>query len=138
MTSTLLTYFLLFRPASVTAMNLFLFVPILLQSHNVCFSFMQTLPFAVMLSGEIALNDCCDYEKDRINKPQRPLVRGCVDIGHAMVASVIMIALSVLLGIVVYHDSILRMGCFLIVTVVLALYNIKHPIMAMLKTVIGC
>lgn len=136
MMSTLRTYFLLFRPASVIAMNLFLFVPILFQSHNVHFSLMQTLPFVVMLSGEIAFNDCCDYEKDRINKPQRPLVRGCVDIGHATIASAVMIALSVFLGIMVYHDSLLRMGCFLIVTVVLTLYNIKHPIMAMLKTVI--
>lgn len=136
MNSNLRTYVLLFRPVSVIAMNLFLFVPILIQSHDVGFSFMQTLPFIVMLSGEIALNDCCDYEKDRISKPHRPLVKGCVDVRHAMIAAIGMIVLSMLLGVMVYRDTLLRMGCFLIVTTVLAAYNLKHPLVAMLKTVI--
>lgn len=136
MNSAILTYILLFRPASVIAMNLFLFVPILLESRNVGFSFVQTLPFILMLSGEIALNDCCDYEKDCISKPQRPLVRGYVNVKHAVIVAVGMIVLSVLLGIAVYQDLPLRIACFLIVTVVLAAYNLKHPIIPILKTVI--
>lgn len=132
----LITYLKLFRPASVLAMNLFLFIPILIISHDIKYSLLQTLPFILMLAGEIAFNDCCDVEKDKVNKPQRPLVSGNISIFYAKITSICIIITSALLGFLVYHTSWQRIVCFLVVACILSVYNMKHPVIALLKTIV--
>ena len=131
----ILTYFKLFRPASVLMMNLFIFLPILILTNNVAFSILQTLPFIFMLAGEVALNDCCDIEKDMINKPQRPLVAGHISVDNAMRLSLFVIAIGLLLGILAYRTSTERIISFLTVTIILSCYNMKIPFVPLLKTV---
>lgn len=130
------TYLRLFRPQSVLAMNLFLFFPILIISHDAIFSLLQTLPFIFMIAGEIAFNDCCDIEKDRVNKPQRPLVNGNISVLNAKRLSICVILFSLLLGIFIYRESLQRELYFLVVTFMLSFYNINHPIVPLLKTII--
>lgn len=131
-----ISYFKLFRPASVLAMNVFIFLPIFYATNNVKFAFVHTLPFIVMLSGEVALNDCVDIEKDRINKPQRPLVKGNINVSSALRLTIAIIILGIVLGCIIYRDSHERLICFAVVSIVLACYNIKSRIIPLIKTII--
>lgn len=52
----------------------------------------------LLLSAGNALNDYCDYEIDRINKPGRPIPSARISRQGAMVFSIILIGLGILLG----------------------------------------
>ncbi len=132
----LLNYFKLFRPASVLAMNVFIFFPILYSTNNISFALVHTLPFIVMISAEIALNDCADIEKDRINKPQRPLVKGNINVNNALNITIAILTLGIVLGCIVYKTSPKRLLCFIAVSIALSCYNIKSKIIPLIKTII--
>lgn len=117
-------------------MNAFIFLPILILTKNTFFAIMQTLPFIFMISGEIALNDCCDIEKDKISKPQRPLVKGNINIHYAFITSICFIFLSTFLGCIIYAEDLSRIVCFLFVVVILSAYNLKLSIIPVVKTII--
>lgn len=122
------------RLQSVLAMNLFIFLPIFIITKEFLFSLVQTLPYILMISGEIALNDCCDVEKDRINKPHRPLVRYNPNIKYVLSVAVVLILISGMLAIGVYYNSPFRILLFFIVVALLTLYNSKKAIIPFIKT----
>lgn len=134
--SILTTYIKLFRPASVITMNMFIFVPILLYTKSIVYSVLQTIPFIIMIAGEIALNDCCDIEKDRISKPQRPLVNSNINIRYATIISICVIVISLLLSFIFYVRKASRILCFCIVTLILSFYNVKSSVIPLIKTII--
>ncbi len=133
-TSNLISAIKLFRLPSVFAMNLFIFLPLTIATRDIFFSAIQTLPYALMIAGEIALNDCCDIKKDKINKPQRPLVSGTLKLHHAKVITGIVVSCSIVLGVYVYHSNITRMLIFFIVTTILSFYNLKLALIPLIKT----
>lgn len=133
-THKLFVFIKLLRFPSVLMMSAFILLPILSATHDIAFSSLHTLPFILMLSGEIALNDCFDVEKDKINKPQRPLVGSSINIYHATVASVCVIMLGLLSGGLVYGFLAHRFLYLLAVTAILSFYNYKHPLIPLLKT----
>ena len=55
----------------------------------------------LLLSAGNALNDYCDYEIDRINKPRRPIPSERVSRKGALVFSIILIGLGILIGFLV-------------------------------------
>lgn len=52
----------------------------------------------LLLSAGNAINDYCDYNIDRINRPQRPLPSGRIQRRHALIFAIILIVLGIWLG----------------------------------------
>ena len=52
----------------------------------------------LLLSAGNAINDYCDYNIDRINRPQRPLPSGRIQRRHALIFAIILIVLGIYLG----------------------------------------
>jgi len=124
----------LFRLPSVFAINLFIFFPLAIATGKPAFSIFQTLPFALMIAGEIALNDCCDIKKDKISKPQRPLVSGILKLSYAKIMTGIVILCATILGIYIYQSNMSGMLIFFMVTIILSLYNVKLSFIPLIKT----
>ena len=55
----------------------------------------------LLLSAGNAFNDYCDYEIDRINKPQRPIPSGRVQRGGALIFAIVLLSIGVALGFLV-------------------------------------
>ncbi len=126
----------LFRIQATLAMNSFIFFPLLVKTQDFWFSFINTLPFILMISGEIALNDCCDIEKDRINKPQRPLVSEEANIPKVLIIVGIVLLISIILAIIFYNSCIIRLIVFLLVLLILSLYNLPLKGISIFKSII--
>jgi geranylgeranylglycerol-phosphate geranylgeranyltransferase len=60
--------------------------------------FVVAISALLLLSAGNALNDYCDHEIDRINKPQRPIPSGRISRRSALVFSVILVGLGTWLG----------------------------------------
>ncbi len=52
----------------------------------------------LLLSAGNAINDYCDYNIDRINRPQRPLPSGRIQRQHALIFAIVLIAIGIYLG----------------------------------------
>lgn len=123
----------LFRFQASILMNLFIFLPLYLFTHDWRKALLCTLPFILMISGEIALNDCCDIKKDAVNKPHRPLVSGLVGLKCAWICVSAVLLTSVAMAYVVYKDNMLRFSIFVSVLLILSLYNLKLGWIAVCK-----
>lgn len=134
--SKLITLFKLFRFTGSIPMGLFIFIPLCLFTKNVGYSLVQTIPFVLMISGEIALNDCCDIEKDRISKPHRPLISGSIGIREAYAFTICMLAFAAGIGLWVYRESLARECVFVTVMAILAVYNLRFPFIPAIKAFI--
>lgn len=55
----------------------------------------------LLLSAGNAINDYCDYNIDRINRPRRPLPSGRIQRQHALIFAVLLIAIGIWLGILI-------------------------------------
>ena len=55
----------------------------------------------LLLSAGNAFNDYCDYEIDRINKPQRPIPSGRVQRRGALIFAIVLLSIGVVLGFLV-------------------------------------
>lgn len=131
-----ITLIKMFRIQASVAMNLFIFLPIFLYTHDLVISLLNTLPFIIMISGEIALNDCCDIKKDKINKPDRPLVAGNINVLSAYKCVGIVLSISITLAIIIYSSSVNRLVIFLLALIILSLYNLPLRWIALVKTFI--
>ena len=60
----------------------------------------------LLLSAGNAINDYCDYDIDRINRPRRPLPSGRIQRLHALIFSVILIAIGIWLGTLINRTAI--------------------------------
>ncbi len=60
----------------------------------------------LLLSAGNAINDYCDYNIDRINRPRRPLPSGRIQRLHALIFSVILIAIGIWLGTLINRTAI--------------------------------
>ncbi len=126
----------LLRPQSVFLMCLFLALPIGMRYQSAMYSTVQVLPIFLLLCGEIALNDVCDIEKDRFNKPQRPLVSGELNLNSALVLAVSVITCSVVVGILTFYQSAWRLIIFGGLLIILSFYNYPWKFMPLIKTFI--
>lgn len=63
---------------SCVLLTLLLMIPSLQYGNSVLISFMVAAPFVLAAMGSFALNDYFDYEKDKINKPDRILPLGMI------------------------------------------------------------
>lgn len=124
----------LFRIQASLAMNLFIFIPLCILTGNYWVSFINTLPFMLMISGEIALNDYCDIKKDAINKPHRPLVSGKVSKREAILCIVLVLTISFVMAMVVYKDVLPRFCIFTFTMIILSAYNLPISLIAVIKT----
>ena len=52
----------------------------------------------LLLSAGNAVNDYCDYNIDRVNRPQRPLPSGRIQRRHALIFATVLIILGIYLG----------------------------------------
>lgn len=134
--SVLWTAVKLFRLPSVIAMNMFIVLPLALYTGDIGFAVYQDFPFLLLIAGEIALNDCCDMEKDGINKPQRPLISGNLDIRLAFMISLSVICVSLILGIYLYQTSALRLILFLMTAMILSVYNLPFAGIVLAKNIL--
>lgn len=73
----------------------------------------------LMLSAGNAINDYCDYNIDRINKPTRPIPSGRIGRKNAMVFAVILIGISIGLGTLI---NIYALGIAILVSCMLVCY----------------
>lgn len=131
--SVLWTAVKLFRLPSVIAMNMFIVLPLALHTGDIGFAFWQDFPFLLLIAGEIAFNDCCDVEKDKINKPQRPLISGSLNIRLAFILSLSVIGTSLILGIYLYQANALRLILFLMTAIILSVYNLPFAGVVLVK-----
>jgi len=76
----------------------------------------------LVAGGGNALNDCCDLEADRINRPRRPLPSGRLSPGFAKTTSVVLFAAGLALGAAVSPASA---AIALAVTGMLVFYAIR-------------
>ncbi len=123
----------LFRIQASITMNLFIFIPLCILTGNYWVSFINTLPFVLMISGEIALNDYCDIKKDAVNKPHRPLVSGKISREEAIVCIDLLLTVSFIISMVVYKGNIFRILIFAITMIILSAYNLPIPWFAVIK-----
>ena len=127
---------MLLRLPSAILMNLFIFVPLLLHYHDISFALIQTIPMLLLIMGEIALNDCCDIERDKINKPKRPLANDLLNRKQGIVIVCITLICALILALFIYSLYSIQFLIFTLLLLVLSLYNIKNSFFQMLKTFI--
>jgi geranylgeranylglycerol-phosphate geranylgeranyltransferase len=76
--NTLLGLTLSARLFTSTIIGLAVFLPALRSSIPVLGAILNALPFFLASAGGFLLNDACDYERDVISKPFRPIPRGLI------------------------------------------------------------
>lgn len=59
----------------------------------------------VLLSAGNAINDYCDYEIDRINRPRRPLPSGRVRRRDALIFAILLVAIGIWLGALINRNA---------------------------------
>ena len=73
----------------------------------------------LLLSAGNAINDYCDYNIDRINRPQRPLPSGRIQRRHALIFAIVLIVLGIWLGTCINRNAT---GIAILVSVALVSY----------------
>ena len=73
----------------------------------------------VVISAGNAINDYCDYDIDRINRPRRPLPSGRIRRTHALIFAIILTAIGIWLGTLINRNAT---GIAILVCVALACY----------------
>ena len=73
----------------------------------------------VMLSAGNAINDYCDYNIDRINRPQRPLPSGRIRRTNALIFAIVLTVIGISLGTLINRNAT---GIAILVSVALASY----------------
>ena len=73
----------------------------------------------LLLSAGNAVNDYCDYNIDRINRPQRPLPSGQIQRRHALIFAIVLIGLGIYLGTRINRNAT---GIAILVSVALVSY----------------
>lgn len=73
----------------------------------------------VMLSAGNAINDYCDYNIDRINRPQRPLPSGRIRRTDALIFAIVLTVIGISLGTLINRNAT---GIAILVSVALASY----------------
>lgn len=126
----------LMRPQSVGLMLLFVLLPIFVRTKDLMYAVMQVVPLFMLLTGEIILNDLKDVEKDKINKPHRPLAAGKISASEAKVMIGIFLIMAVVSGFGIYKTSLYRMIIFYTVFVMLTLYSLLLKYFASIKWVV--
>lgn len=130
------SYLALIRVQSVSLMCAFVFLPIFFSTDNGTYALFQTLPIFFLLIGEIVLNDYCDIEKDKVNKPHRPLASGAISPKTGFVTIIVFLLLSLIAGGWAYFSNVPRLILFITVCLTLSVYNIPKPFFTLLKTLI--
>ena len=59
-----------------------------------------------LLSAGNAINDYCDYNIDRINRPQRPLPSGRIQRLHALIFAIVLMVIGIWLGTLISRSAI--------------------------------
>ena len=80
-------------------------------------------PFCLALMGSFPLNDLFDIERDRINKPYRPLPSGALSPRFALAAGVACEVAALALGLAVAPDA-LTLAAYLVAVAGASLYNV--------------
>lgn len=75
--------------------GLAVFLPARRSGAGLDVSLFSALPFLLASAGGFMLNDACDYERDSISKPFRPIPRGLVDRNVVRLAGLFTILLAV-------------------------------------------
>lgn len=102
-TKTILAYLELSRPIN----GVIALISVLLGGFFAVgtFNHLDVLTVAIsallLLSAGNAFNDYCDYEIDRINKPQRPIPSGRVQRRGALIFAIVLLSIGVALGFLV-------------------------------------
>ncbi len=73
----------------------------------------------VLLSAGNAINDYCDYEIDRINRPRRPLPSGRIRRRDALIFAILLVVIGVWLGALINRNAT---GIAILVFIALASY----------------
>ena len=73
----------------------------------------------VLLSAGNAINDYCDYDIDRINRPRRPLPSGRIRRTNALIFAIVLTAIGIWLGTLINRNAT---GIALLVCVALVCY----------------
>lgn len=73
----------------------------LTATNDVVSSVLASVSFGLAAMGGFALNDWCDIEKDRVNRPKRALPSGALHPAMAMTVAVCCLITSVALGVIV-------------------------------------
>ena len=126
----------LMRPQSVFLMLLLIYIPIVIETKDYGYGFVQILPFYLLITGEIILNDYQDVEKDKINKPHRPLAKGKISLQLAKYLFNIFISMSLVGAIICYNQSFVRIVFFFAVFGILTSYSVYLKKIALVKTFI--
>ncbi len=126
----------LMRPQSVGLMLLFVLLPVFIKTTDLMYAVKQVVPLFMLLTGEIILNDLKDIEKDKINKPHRPLAAGKISVSEAKVMIGIFLIMALVSGFGIYKTSLYRMIIFYTVFVMLTLYSLLLNYFAPIKWVV--
>jgi len=126
----------LMRPQSVFLMLLFIYVPIIIHTSDYSYSILQVFPLYMLLTAEIILNDYMDIDKDKINKPHRPLAAGKVDCSLARKLMIGFLSGALISSFFIYRTAPKRFFLFITVFVILTLYSLFPRIMAPIKAFI--
>ena len=70
-------------------------------------TFLVATAAVLALSAGNSLNDYCDVEIDRINKPERPIPSGRISRRQALLFSILLLGLSVVIGFQVNSGSLI-------------------------------
>ena len=73
----------------------------------------------VLLSAGNAINDYCDYEIDRINRPRRPLPSGRIRRRDALIFAILLVSIGIWLGTLINRNAT---GIAILVFIALASY----------------
>lgn len=120
---------------SVALMTAFIFLPIFSSGNSFIYSIIQVVPFFFLISSEIVLNDICDIEKDKINKPQRVLTTGIITKFQAKIIFLVLTGIAMCSAMIIYQRGI-QIVLFLSVQVLLYFYNFPLQIIGYLKTIL--
>ena len=88
-----------------------------------------SLALAILNGASNTLNQVTDIKTDRISKPYRPLVRGCLSIGNALFVSVILYTIAI--SVSIFINPIF---CFLVLLI--AFFSVTYSIPPRLKDVL--
>jgi geranylgeranylglycerol-phosphate geranylgeranyltransferase len=99
---------------------------------NLLQALMLSLPFTLAAMGGFALNDYCDAEKDRVNRPYRPIPSGKISRTSALFIGFVLIASARIVS-AIMSDNIRELSIFAFAITGVCSYNIVVKRFTILK-----
>lgn len=122
------------RIITCSFIELIVFIPLLENTQKVLYSFLSGLPFMFSAMAGFAINDIIDYKKDKINKPNRTLPKGLLNVNEAKVVFAFIMLINIVL-IFFVSNSVIDVALYISALIGVLIYNVVVKYIGIAKTI---